>query len=279
MKNSTFEIKRSLIIFRMEFLRKIKNTLIWSAATTAMMFLYLMLYSSMEDLILEKLEDMPAELLSIMGISGTEGITNFMSYFGMIYGIFVLVFSIYSIVSSCSLLYEEEKSGTIEFLNAQEVSRLEIYVGKLLVLFANILIVILCSYIAIIISGYSVAPDIFSVGNVSIVVFINLITILFFAAVGFFLSTVLKKTQKPSSITLGLFLVTYLLGYLGDLLEDRGTALGYLSPIHITQATKLLNSTMCGGMISYNFTGLIVISVFTIVLFVAGAFTYNKKDF
>lgn len=279
MKNSTFEIKRSLIIFRMEFLRKIKNTLIWSAATTAMMFLYLILYSSMEELILEKLEAMPAEILSIMGVSGGEGVINFMSYFGMIFAIFTLVFSIYAIISGSNLLYEEEKSGTIEFLNAQEVSRSEIYVGKLLVLFANLLIVILCSYIAIIISGYSVAPDVFSIRNVSIVVFINLVTILFFAGVGFFLSTVLKKSRKPSSITLGLFLVTYLIGYLGDLLEDRGTALTNFSPIHITQATKLLNSTMWGGTASYNFTGLIAIAVLTVVLFVAGAFTYNRKDF
>ena len=77
---------------------------------------------------------------------------------------------------------------------------------------------------------------------------------------------------------MGVFFGTYLLGYLGNLMQDNIPALQYVSPVYITNSSNILNSTLCGGTEFYNPTGIIIISVLTVCLFVAGGFAYNRKN-
>lgn len=276
--SKNIEISRVMTVFKIDFLKRFKANLIWVAATVALMFLYLLLYPTMEELILEKLDAMPEEFLSLLGTDSALGITDFTSYFGIIFGVFAIVYSIYASLLGSNVIYEEERTGTIEFLNAQEISRTEIYLGKLINLLLNVLIIMIFAYLAIIISGYSVDPENFSGVDIFKVVGLNLVVFLFFGSIGLFLSTILNKKIKPSSITIGIFFGTYLIGYLGNLMEDSFPFLQYVSPIYITNASTILNSSLCGGTEFYNPTGIIVISVITVCLLVFGGFTYNRKN-
>lgn len=276
--SKNIEISRVMTVFKIDFLKRFKANLIWIAATVALMFLYLLLYPTMEELILEKLDAMPEEFLSLLGTDSALGITDFTSYFGIIFGVFAIVYSIYASLLGSNVIYEEERTGTIEFLNAQEISRTEIYLGKLINLLLNVLIIMIFAYLAIIISGYSVDPENFSGVDIFKVVGLNLVVFLFFGSIGLFLSTILNKKIKPSSITIGIFFGTYLIGYLGNLMEDSFPFLQYVSPIYITNASTILNSSLCGGTEFYNPTGIIVISVITVCLLVFGGFTYNRKN-
>jgi len=276
--SKNIEMKRVFTVFKIDFIKRLKSNFIWVAATVAMLLLYLLLYPTMEELILEKIEAMPDELLSLLGTDSALGITDFTSYFGMIFGVFAIVYSIYASILGSNVLYEEERTGTIEFLNAQEISRTEIYLGKLVNMVLNILIIVTFAYLAIIISGYSIDSTGFSGADIFKVVGLNLVVFLFFGSIGLFSSTVLNKKIKPSSVTIGVFFGTYLIGYLGNLMEDSFPFLQYVSPIYITNATTILNSSLCGGTEFYNPTGLIVIAVLTLSLLVAGGFAYNRKN-
>ncbi len=275
---SKIEFSRIFTIFKIDYKKRFKANLIWTAGTVAMIFLYLLLYPTMEELILDKLAAMPEEFLSLLGTDSALGITDFTSYFGMIFSVFAIVYCIYASLLGSNVLYEEERTGTIEFLNAQEISRTEIYLGKLLNLLVNVFAIVLFAYIAVIISGYSIDSENFSGADIFKVVGLNLVTFLFFSSIGLFLSTILNKKLKPSSITMGVFFGTYLLGYLGNLMQDSIPGLQYVSPVYITNSSTILNSTLCGGTVFYNPTGIIIISVLTVCLFVAGGFAYNRKN-
>lgn len=274
----TIEINRIGIIFKSDFKKRLKVNIIWIISTVALMFLYLALYPVMEELIIEKLALMPDEILSILGADSALSISDFTSYFGMIFSVFAVVFAIYSSLLGSDVIYDEEKDGTIEFLYAQEVSRWEIYLGKMLNLIINVITIILCSYLTIIICGYAVIGSSFNGVNILKIVGLNLIVFLFFGALGLFLSTILNKRIKPSSITLGIFFGTYLLGYLGNLLKDKINFLQYFSPIYVTNASTILNSNWCNGNTYYNPLGIIIILILTIILFIVGGLAYSRRD-
>lgn len=274
----TIEINRIGIICKADFKKRLKVNIIWIISTVALMFLYLALYPVMEELIIEKLALMPDEILSILGADSALSISDFTSYFGMIFSVFAVVFAIYSSLLGSDVIYDEEKDGTIEFLYAQEVSRWEIYLGKMLNLIINVITIILCSYLTIIICGYVVIGSSFNGVNILKIVGLNLIVFLFFGALGLFLSTILNKRIKPSSITLGIFFGTYLLGYLGNLLKDKINFLQYFSPIYVTNASTILNSNWCNGNTYYNPLGIIIILILTIILFIVGGLAYSRRD-
>lgn len=244
----------------------------WGIAIFSIMFLYMILFSSMQDIAAVKMESMPKELLEIMGISSLNDMTNFVSYFGMIYGIILIAISIFSVNFSSSLLSKEERSGSIEFLSTLYVNRTEIYLGKFLAVFSGTLIVVICASVSSIICGFINGGDTFKLFDVITIIKITSFTPFFFGAIAFMISGISAKLGKGTISYIIVFL-SYMLGYLGQLLEDKGEFLKYFSPFNCFNASSA---------IPLESTTIIQLSIYFLVFIgavVIGCIVYNKRDY
>ena len=277
--SKNFEFKRSLNIFKAEFKMRFKGTIIWLALIVGMMAMYMLMYPVIDDIMGEKLALMPEELLQIFGMSKHSVVDNYNSYFAMIYQIIFIILCCYGVSMGANALYDEEKTKSIEFLNSVQVSRLEIYVGKFLVIMVNLLILVMGSLITTILCGLVVGEG--TVDNMAIISVYKIsgITLFFFVALGFFLASFLKKDIKPSMAGLSILFVTYIIGYLGELVADKIEFIKMLSPIHITSASAIMDSTMGIGNLDYNLLPVAIITLLMFGFIVGGAVLYRKRDF
>lgn len=76
---------------------------------------------------------LPKEYLQLMGVEDISQMGNYVTFFGMIFNILIIIMSIYAVTFSMNLILKEEKKKTIEYLYALSVTRKEIYVSKVLV--------------------------------------------------------------------------------------------------------------------------------------------------
>ncbi|MFA7010636.1 MAG: ABC transporter permease subunit [Bacilli bacterium] len=274
-----FEFKRSLNIFKTEFKMRFKGTIIWLALIVGMMAMYMLMYPVIDDIMGEKLALMPEELLQIFGMSKHSVVDNYNSYFAMIYQIIFIILCCYGVSMGANALYDEEKNKSIEFLNSVQVSRLEIYTGKFLVIMVNLLILVMGSLLTTILCGIIVGEG--TVDNMAIISVYKIsgITLFFFVTLGFFLTSFLKKEIKPSMVGLSILFVTYIIGYLGELVADKIDFIKMLSPIHITAASVIMDSTMGIGTLDYNLVPVVIITILMFGLLVSGAVLYRKRDF
>lgn len=277
MKN--FEFKRSLNIFKAEFKMRFKSTMIWLVLIVGLMAMYMLMYPIVDDIVGDKLANMPEEILQIFGMSKFAVVDNYNSYFAMIYQIIFIIFCCYGVTVGANALYDEEKTKSIEFLNSVQVSRLEIYMGKFFVVMVNFLILIMGSLITTILSGLTVGEG--TMDNMAIfsVYKISGITLFFFVSLGFFLASFLKKEVKSSMVGIAILFITYIIGYLGELISDRVEFVKMLSPIHITSASAIMNSTLGTGTLEYNLLPVVIICIMMCGFIVVGAMLYRKKDF
>lgn len=167
---------------------------------------------------------------------------------------------------------KRRKNKTIEYLYALSVTRKEIYVSKLLVALCAVFFVVLSVGIAGIIFGFASGSDTFSMVDMSAVIKITETVPFFFAALGLFLSSLSSK-YVSSGLGAGIVMLTYMLGYLGKLLEDKADFLKYFSPFELLSPTNAL--ALSGE--TYGAFG--VIAALTVILLVVASIAYKKRDF
>jgi len=265
-------------IFQMDFKRKLKNTLIWTFIMILIGLVYYGVYPSMKDLVTDKLNSMPPEILNFVSSSGELDMSDFNYYFAMIFSIIQIPLYIYAASSGSALLHDEEKSGSIEYLYSQDVTRNDIYISKSLVSLVNLIIIFSSSFLVAVVMGKSLSSDTFSFNTIRNCFLFSLCGILFFFSLGLFLSALLNKHKEPSKISTGLFLGGYLLGYI-SLLIDRINFLKVFSPIHLISSDVIAHSMVFGiGEGDFGIIGPVVYLILSLVLIIAGGVLYNKKD-
>jgi hypothetical protein len=80
-------------------------------------------------------------------------------------------------------------------------------------------------------------------------------------------------------VGIAILFITYIIGYLGELISDRVEFVKMLSPIHITSASAIMNSTLGTGTLEYNLLPVVIICIMMCGFIVVGAILYRKKDF
>ncbi len=131
-----------------------KQIIGWCIALFSFMFLYMILFPSVKDMAQVKLDAMPQELLQFVGISDMADMGNYVIYFGMIYNLILVAMSIFAVIFTSNLLYNEEKTKTIEFMYSLEVNKYEIYFSKLITSYLAIMLVVIATCSSAIICGY-----------------------------------------------------------------------------------------------------------------------------
>lgn len=274
MKNN----KDMLNIFKTDFRRSFKNTIIWATVMILIGLVYYGVYPSMKDLIIDKLEAMPDEILTFISASGDLDMSDFNYYFAMIYAIIQIPLIIYAAMTGGALLHSEEKLGTIEYLYSQKTNRKNMYIAKALVGFVNILIVFLAALVIVVILGFNLASDTFIFSVVLTAMLFSFAGIVFFYGLSFLLSSILNKHFDVTKITVGTFLGGYLLGYIGSLIDNLNFV-KIFSPINLISSDLIVHSEQYGiGTGTFNSISVVIYFLLGISCLIAGGFLYNKKD-
>jgi len=248
-----------------------KNSILgWGIALFLIMFLYMILFSSMKDIAVAKFESMPKEMLKLISIDSLSDMNNYIKYFGMIFSIMLIIISIYSSTFSAKLIYKEESVKTIEFLNSLNVNRSEIYISKLITAFISSTLVLLGCVLAALIGGLLSGKDTFVMYDFIKIIKMSSISVYFFMAVSFLISGITAKVN-PASISSIVVLFSYMVGYLGVLLENK--FITYFSSFETFSTKNVLNMTTTTTVLSGIY--LLLIIVFILI----GHRFYKSRDF
>lgn len=267
-----FSIKNSLNLASYELKVSRKQIIGWSVSMFAVMFLYMILFPWVEDMAEIKMEAMPAELMQFFGMSDLSDMSSFVPYFGIIFNLCVIAISIFGAIYAAGILSREEKTKTIEFLYALEVSRMEIYVSKLMAAFVALMAVLISSLLSTVLCGFINGGETFDLMGVFSVVKITGSFTFLFMAIGLFLAGVSAKISS-TTISAMMVLFSYILGFLGVILEDKAEFLRYFSPFEILSPTNAI------AMETETLAWFLIYFAIAVVLVIAGGVTYNKRDY
>ncbi len=243
----------------------------WSIAMFAVMFLYMILFSSVKDIAQTKMEIMPEELMQFVGMEDLSDMSNYTTYYGMIFGLVVVAVSIFSATFSAGLIVKEEKTKSIEFLNSLAVSRTEIYISKYFTSTIAVGAVLTSAIISSIICGFINGGETFDVWAIIGSAKITSFTALIFGAVAFKIAGI-NANLGTGAVASGVVLASYMTGYLGQLLGEDGAFLLYLSPFisfSVDNAITMSNETIIT---------LIVYLFIYLTSLIAGCIGYNRRD-
>ena len=269
---SKFSLKASLKLSAFDLKNNRRQIFGWSIAMFSIMFLYMILFPSMQDMVKMKMDAMPKELLELFGMGELSELGNFVNYFGMIFNIVLVAISIFAVTFSANLIYREEKTKTIEFLYSLELSRTEIFVSKLITAFVAVLAVLVSSAVATAICGAINGGETFVLADVMQIIKITGFTAVFFMSAALLLAGVTAKIGV-SSIGSMVVLACYMLGYLSKLLEDKLGWLSNFSPFEVFAPEKALSLESGTQVALAVYFGLMVVFLFV------GAFVYKRRDF
>lgn len=243
----------------------------WTIAMFSIMFLYMILFPSMQEMAEVKMKAMPEELLQLFGMEDFTLLNNYIAYYSMILNVLLIPLSIYSAIYSAGLFFKEEKFKSIEFLNCMPVNRSEIYFSKVIAGFVGVFIVCFLTFLSALICGFLVGGDTFDLSKFITMSKLSGFIPFLFAGIAFFISGFTAKISTPmlSSMTV---LITYMFGYLSKLLENKAEWLSYFSPF------QMLSPQNCTELTSENITRYLIIIFITLLLVLFGNIFYKKRD-
>ena len=234
------------------------------------MFMYMILFSSMQDLATAKMEVMPKEILQFMGVEGLNDMANYINYFGMINNFILIAVSIIVSSFAAKLITDEESVGTMEVLAGLAVSRREIYFSKLLVALTAVFCLVTTPIIAAMVCGFIGGGDTFILSDFIIVAKTTSVIPFIFVFLALSLAAIIGRSFAVQ-ISNFLVVASYMVGYLGKLLEDKGNWLRNFSPFEILNVRSALNGDYIYTMSAY--------LIFIVIAIYISLKIYEKRDF
>lgn len=262
---------RSIINITKFNLKVNKNNIIgWFISIFSIMFLYMILFPYIKDIGAAKMEMLPEDMLKLFGLNSLSDMYNFINYFGMIFTMILVAISIYSATFSAKLICKEEYNKSIEFLNSLNVNRSEIYYSKVLTAFISVTFVLFGTVSSSLIAGLINGGSTFILSDFITIVKISSISVYIYLAIAFLISGITSKINV-SSITSIIVLTSYMIGYLGVLLEKKWIM--YFSPFETLSTNNVLN---------INRNTIYVLLIYFIIIIISillGNKFYKKRDF
>lgn len=266
-----FEISKVFKIFEFDFKNHRGTIIAWFLGIFATNFLYMILFPSIHDMAAIELNMMPESIMKLFGMDKSMLVLdNYVSYFGMIYKILMVAICIFASSFTSNLIYNEEKTKSIEFLNSIHINRAEIYFSKALTSLVAIVIVIIGALISTLICGVINGGATFIVADIFKIILFSSFTAFFFWALALLIAGFTAKTN-PSSLTLSAVLISYVIGYLSLLLRDIKW-LKYFSPFEIFSPESIINLT------ADTIAALSIYSVVLLLFVALGVIKYKNRD-
>ncbi|NBI07491.1 ABC transporter permease subunit [Senegalia massiliensis] len=261
-------------IFKHEFKMKIKSIIIWSISISGFMLFYMAFFPGLaqdSESFNQLMENFPEEFLQAFGMQSGLSFTTLIGYFTLTFSIIQLVIAIQSANYGFSILSEEERELTADFLMTKPVSRKKIYFSKFLAAFLGLLV----TAISISISSF-IALEIFNNGEVydkqNIIILLSIVPVfqLFFLGIGMLISVIVSKVRSVLSYSFGLTIGLYVVNSIRGIIDSD--LLGYITPFYYFEPGYILKNG------KYNISLLVIGVIVIIVSFISNYILYLKRD-
>lgn len=261
-------------IFKQEFNMKIKSIVIWSLSLAGFMIFYMAFFPTMikDSTALDSImSSMPKELFQALGLREGLSISSLIGYFTLTFTLIQLAIAIQSANYGFSILTEEERDLTADFLMTKPISRSKVYFSKFIAAFLSLIIT------AIVVSiGSFIALELFNAGQNydTLNVLKLLITIpifqLVFLSMGMLISLFFKKVRSVLSLSMGLAIGLYVINSVSGIVNSE--VLGYFSPYYYFEPGIILKNGEYDCILLFLGFGIIAISL------IGSYIIYNKRD-
>lgn len=255
-----------------------KSYIIWSVSVSLVIILGMAFYPVlMEDQMLEQLTAFFENpfMKGIMAAFGAsiEVLTNVLGFYSTRNAIFIMLLgSFFSILLAGKILAQEEREKSAEFLLTKPVTRSEIIWSKLGVYLTYLLlfnlVILLVGFMSLEIfkgkSHYSLAAFLIH----TIYAFLLM---LFFGAIGLYLSLWIKRGRSISNLSIGIIVGSYFIDALSKVTPSIDK-IGYLSPF------KFIDSEVLRAGYGLEWWRVIYFIGISILLFALTFIKYRKKD-
>lgn len=265
-------MKTIITLLSFQLHTRLKTILIWGFAMAFFMCMYMAFFSTMQEIAQVKFELLPQAYLQLMGIEDLATAGNYDQYFAMICQLLMIFVSGFAVTFSMNLILKEEKNKSIEFLYSLHVTRTQIYVSKLLLSLAAVIFVIALIIGSGVLMGIVVGDATFHMFDVIRQgLLCALIPIIFLFIAHFAASCSARYTSAAAGCAV--LFVSYMLGYLGTILEGKADWLLWLSPFDLFSASNALHPDHT------LYTALGAYALLCCLCIAAGLFAYRKRDF
>ncbi|GEM02929.1 ABC-2 type transport system permease protein [Halolactibacillus halophilus] len=261
-------------IFKHELIMKKQSILIWSLSLSAFMIFYMAFFPALAkdaasfDSIMNSF---PEEMLQALGIKEGLSIASLIGYFTLTFGMIQLAIAIQSANYGFSILSEEERELTADFLLSKPVSRSTIYFSKFSAAFLSLFV----SAIAVGISSL-IALRLFNGGEsyrlahvLKLILTVPVFQLLFMS-IGMFISLLFKKIRSVLSLSMGLAIGLYVINSVRGIIDSD--LLGYISPYYYFEPGVILIDGIYDLKLFGLAIGIIIISL------VGSYLLYNRRD-
>lgn len=260
-------------VFKKEVKGSIKSLVIWSIVIIIFIAAGLYKYtgfdaSGMDISVL--VDSMPKMVLAVFGFSSFD-LNKATGFYGIIFQYIVLMGGFFAAHIGFNTLVKEERDNTTEFLMVKPIPRRKIVLEKLSANVVEILIFTLVSFIASIIGLIILIPE-ENLLRVIVNLHLGLIIVqVLLMAMGLLIASILKKSNKVSSIVMSTVLVFYVISVLIDF-NDSFELLRIICPFKYFNAARIIAGE--GLSILYTVIALAVAGIFSVL----SISFYEKRD-
>ncbi|WP_203363785.1 ABC transporter permease subunit [Bacillus sp. REN10] len=217
------------------------------------------------------LQQMPQGFIDAFNLDqGMGTLLDFIS--GKFYGLlFVIILTIYCIMTASQLLARLVDRGAIAYLLSMPVARDAIARTQLLVLLSGLVIIIGCTMLGGIIGAFLFIDESFALGNF---VKLNLIALLFFyviSGIAFLFSAIMNDEKKALAYSASLILLFYVLD-LAAKISDQLDWLQYMTIFTVFNPAKIIKPDYAFGWI------MLGLGLAGTILFAVAIRIFTKKD-
>ena len=220
-------------LFLMELRRNIVSLVIWTIIITLLISVSMAVFPTFlanQSKVMAMMNLVPKGALQFKGISNFNDLLSPLGFYASNNLVFMLVLgSVFAVVLGSNILLKEEYNKTAEYLLTKPLSRGEIFLSKMAVVFLDIFLLNLLTSAAGLIS-----LELVKKGGFSIMAFLtlsgySLLLNLLFGATGLFISTLVKRAKPVTTFTIGLVLILYFI-YTISKIAGNAEQIGYISP-------------------------------------------------
>lgn len=271
MKHITFNL------FKLELKRSFKSHLIWSFSLGLSLFLIVIIYPLVKDMMASMIElmeslDENSPLLVFMEDFGGFPTTGLEYYATECALILQLVGGIYAAILGFSIINKDEKEHVHEVMYTLPIKRTHVILTRILYVLFNLftftIVQFLLSYV-----GFVVISESIDIGEFAIFGVLNWALFFLIAMLSFGLSSFLKPNVS-ALISVAIPFPLYILTMVGSATDNKWLSyLKYISPFTFAEPVAFLKTHA-----AFNTTNLLLFSGLTLAITVLGIIKFNKRQ-
>ncbi|MDA8441649.1 MAG: ABC transporter permease subunit [Peptococcaceae bacterium] len=249
-----------------------KSTLVWSLAIVALVVVMLAMFPAFaQDAagVQKILQGYPAAVRQAIGLN-LSTITSFLGFYSFIYLYVMLCGAIQAMNLGTSILSQEVRDKTADFLLTKPVTRQKIMTAKILAALTCLVLTNICFFAAATIMARAVNTASYSRQIFLLLTATVFLVQLMFLTLGILISVLMPKIKSVLSISLGTVFGLFILNMFGSTLGD--TTLRYLTPFKYYDPAYIIKHS------AYETSFVVVEILFIVVAISASYFLYARKD-